>query len=402
MIISILILYSNINFAQNGCTDPNAVNYTATAKTNDGSCTYASTVLNPEVVCTIDDKINETSGLIFWRGKPWTHNDSGGDPFIYAIDTITGAIIQTVKLIGAKNEDWEDISQDKDYIYIGEMGNNNGTRKNLKILRIKKAEIPLTGDISLTYDSIKFRYKEQLSFASSQDHNFDCEGFIFYKDSIHIFTKNRGNTLTYHYVLNPMPSPEEYVISRKDSFNVNGQVTGADINTTEDKIALTGYINLASPHIWLFFDFIPEKVFSGNKRRIELPGPQTVGQMEAVCFKNEHDIFLSNEALPGGMPKQMLFRANTAIYTENNLTNLVFLNSQNLIPSLYPNPSSESIVLENMPKQAVIEMYNTLFQKENLIFNTENQIDISKLEIGIYFISIETKDSQIFLKFLKK
>ena len=37
-----------------------------------------------------------------------------------------------------KNTDWEEISQDKDFIYIGDIGNNSGNRDDLKIYRAGK------------------------------------------------------------------------------------------------------------------------------------------------------------------------------------------------------------------------------------------------------------------------
>ena len=73
-------------------------------------------------------EVIETSGLLFLNGKLITHNDSGDDSNLYEIDTITGNITRTVSVSNATNIDWEDIAQDDTYIYIGDFGNNNGTR----------------------------------------------------------------------------------------------------------------------------------------------------------------------------------------------------------------------------------------------------------------------------------
>jgi hypothetical protein len=66
----------------------------------------------------ISKKVDETSGIIIYQGSFLTHNDSGGKPILYRIDTLTGKIIGKIEITNAKNKDWEDIAQDKDYIYV--------------------------------------------------------------------------------------------------------------------------------------------------------------------------------------------------------------------------------------------------------------------------------------------
>ncbi|PSL06410.1 hypothetical protein [Cecembia rubra] len=88
--------------------------------------------------------IDEASGLAFSRRHPgilYTHNDSGGDPVIYLMDTV-GRHVGQITLVGVKNRDWEDIAvgpgpdPNKNYIYVGEIGDNAGRYKHIKIFRI--------------------------------------------------------------------------------------------------------------------------------------------------------------------------------------------------------------------------------------------------------------------------
>ncbi|MEO0332433.1 MAG: hypothetical protein AAF223_12225, partial [Bacteroidota bacterium] len=56
--------------------------------------------------------ISEASGIVASRNNPgilWTHNDSGHEPKIYAIDT-SGEIAGEWVIAGATNRDWEDIA----------------------------------------------------------------------------------------------------------------------------------------------------------------------------------------------------------------------------------------------------------------------------------------------------
>ena len=55
--------------------------------------------------------IGESSGVAVSRTYPgvlWTHNDSGDDAVLYAID-MAGNLIGRFPVSGARNRDWEDI-----------------------------------------------------------------------------------------------------------------------------------------------------------------------------------------------------------------------------------------------------------------------------------------------------
>ncbi len=79
-------------------------------------------------------QLDENSGLILLNDNFLTLNDSGGDPKIYVIDTVSGCINRTVVVANVVNHDWEALTMDTDYIYIGDFGNNSGTRTNLQML----------------------------------------------------------------------------------------------------------------------------------------------------------------------------------------------------------------------------------------------------------------------------
>jgi len=79
--------------------------------------------------------------------------------------------------------------QDKDYLYVGDFGNNlNGNRTDLKILRIRKNSVLVN---PLKIDTINFSYSNQTNFTPTGTNNtdFDCEAFIVASDSIYLFTK---------------------------------------------------------------------------------------------------------------------------------------------------------------------------------------------------------------------
>lgn len=138
--IYLVILFLSITLKAQitGCTDPLATNYNFTASQNDGSCVYNSSTISPVVSHTINSILNETSGLIKFGNSLYTQNDDT-DKNIYALDTLNGSIINTYSLSNLINIDWEEISQDNNYVYIGDFGNNaNGNRTNLRIYKLVK------------------------------------------------------------------------------------------------------------------------------------------------------------------------------------------------------------------------------------------------------------------------
>ena len=58
----------------------------------------------------LDKDLNENSGLIWYRDKLWTINDSGGKSTLYSVTGKKGEIVQKIKLKDTKNRDWEDLS----------------------------------------------------------------------------------------------------------------------------------------------------------------------------------------------------------------------------------------------------------------------------------------------------
>jgi hypothetical protein len=80
----------------------------------------------------------ESSGIAYTDRALWTHNDSGNASDFFKVDTVSGALLQKISITNFPNNDWEDITADSNYIYIGDFGNNNGTRTDLRVLKLIK------------------------------------------------------------------------------------------------------------------------------------------------------------------------------------------------------------------------------------------------------------------------
>ena len=239
----------------------------------------------------LDQALNETSGLIYVDGYIWTHNDGGDEPALYKIDTKSGKVTQKLLISNAKNVDWEDITQDEKYIYIGDFGNNYGMRTNLTIYKIKRSA--LSGKNSATEaEIITFVYPEQTDFKRSNTHNFDCEGFFALNGELHLFTKNRGDGMTQHYTL--PTSAGNHKAQLQMTFNTKGQITAADISPDGKTVILTGYTP-RKLFMWIYNDYIGTQFFSGKYRRICMGRFVFRGQMEGVCFSGNDKGYISAE-----------------------------------------------------------------------------------------------------------
>jgi hypothetical protein len=202
----------------------------------------------------------------------------------------TGDIDREVELNNVENYDWEEISRDADYLYIGDIGNNLGNRTDLHILRIEKISLS-AGDPVI--DTIFFSYEDQVSFdpGGGQQTDFDCEAFIVTEDSIYLFTKQWLSVGTTVYAIPKVPG--SYQAANVGSYNIQGLVTGATYLEKEHLMVLCGYTSLLNPFFHLCYDFHGHDFFSGNNRRITVSLP--FHQMEGITTDNGLDYYVSNE-----------------------------------------------------------------------------------------------------------
>ncbi|MBL0053513.1 MAG: PKD domain-containing protein [Bacteroidetes bacterium] len=331
--------------AQYGCTDPKANNYNAAATINDGTCTYNSSNLSLTFKTNLaTPKLDENSGIEFTPLGLWTFNDSGNLSEIYRIDSLTNTILQTVTITNATNNDWEDITSNNDYIFIGDFGNNNGTRQNLKIYRIAKSQLqPLV--TSVTADVINFNYADQTTFVSlPNNNNYDCEAMIFYNDSLHLFSKNWVDKQCKHYVLPAVPGT--YTTPVRETFNAGFLITAASVQAG-GVISLIGYDNtgVAPVSMWMLYDYTAPFFFNGNRRKFNLSNALTNGQVEGISFRNGAYGYISNERF-----QQSIF---------NVAPKLQAFNLAQYLPASFVTPK---------PKPAFYASDSTICKKDSITF----------------------------------
>lgn len=351
-------------------------------------------------ITTLDQSIIETSGLIFFEGRLVTHNDSGDGPNLYEIDTITGAVLRTVSVTDAVNVDWEDITQDDDYIYVGDFGNNNGNRGDLAIYVISKADFKT--QTSVTADTILIQYADQTDFTSQPNaNNYDCEAMIAFGDSLMLFSKNWENEKTYLYTLPKVAG--FYNLVKRDSFDTQGTITGATYNSIANEILLTGYkTSNLSKYLWKLAQFQGYNVLRGTNTRCDLNITGSI-QVEGIAMKNQSEYYISTEEVT-----RFGITLDSYLSTYKTSVNTSIGGHKKFTFELFPNPVNNYLnyFLRNI-SQAIrhkIKITNTLGEviyEKDAILELENQIDTSRFPSGIYYVSILSNNSVSTQSFIK-
>lgn len=391
--IMIFIVFCFVSHAQQeGCTDPQAINYNGEAELNDGSCTYPFTVYDPEFVADLSAVVIETSGLILKDDLLWTHNDSGGDPALYALDTTEGTIVRQLDIGQATNRDWEDITRDDTHVFIGDFGNNRGNRRDLRIY-----VVPLTAldQDEVPAEIISFEYPDQDDFSiRPQNHDFDMEAMITLGDSLYLFSKNWADKKTRLYRL--PKEPGHYIADLVITFDVDGLITGASFSQQDSLIVLTGYTRLFTTFVWMLWDFEGHDIFSGHKRRIELGIP--FHQLEAISWNpNGKYFFITNERLSNIVTTPARLHK---IYVDQWLVNPVTSTltsgvSQVQSLEIFPNPAGDSIYFNwpiEISREVTLQIFNAqggiIYHERIPVEYERSMIDLQALMPGTYFVHL--------------
>jgi hypothetical protein len=253
-------------------------------------------------VAQLSDSLRETSGLDFFQERLFTFNDSGNTSELFEIDKNSGKILRIFKT-NLINRDWEALTNDGENFYIGDFGNNSGTRKDLKIYKI-----PFRND-SLKVDSVKtisFFYPEQIDFTPKNLNNdFDGEAMIFLNGKLHIFTKEWVSKKISHYVVDPEIS-EDQAAKKLEDFNAGFAVT--DASYWNGKLYLVGYTKLAKVYLMIFNKSENGYFFKSKSQKYRLGSAFSIGQIEGITV-NESGIYISGEEFrsPLGKVKQSFY-----------------------------------------------------------------------------------------------
>jgi hypothetical protein len=254
----------------------------------------------PRIVGKIESNdITESSGLAVSKCQPnvlWTHNDSGDDAFIFAIDA-TGENLGTWKVTGATNLDWEDIAEIKNAdgtcsIYIGDIGNNGKERGQGTIYRVREPSVTPADAGSSRKSPLATQPAESLPFTF--DTRNDAETLLVdpATSSIYVLTKRKDKPSEI-FKLRPQFGGEAVRAEKVGDIAVpaimSGLLTGGDISPDGKSVVLCDYVagyELSLPAGSTKFD----DIWKQKPVRIDI-GKRDVG--EAIAYGTDSNSLFS-------------------------------------------------------------------------------------------------------------
>ncbi|MBO4586265.1 MAG: hypothetical protein J5677_00400 [Bacteroidales bacterium] len=239
-----------------------------------------------ERVAHLSEEVEGTSSLFWMDGRLWTANDHGALK-LYSLDTLTAEIDSIIDL-GVMVYDLEEVTLDSNYLFFGDIGDNYGSRSNLRILRLARSDL---AEGRYLFDTILFHYPER---TVNLARDFDCEAFVAGNDSLYLFTKQWSSHNSDCYAL--PKAPGNYAAEHRFTLPADGLVTGACYLPEHRTLVLLGYSKWVKPFIYVIDGFEGEDFSSGRHRRTSLANPLGT-QTEGVATLDGCHLFLTHETL---------------------------------------------------------------------------------------------------------
>lgn len=243
-------------------------------------------------------RLTESSGIVASVRAPgifWTHNDSGDGAFLYATDS-AGRDLGTVRVVGARAVDWEDIAAGPCFVapgrcfYVGDIGDNGARRPYVIIYRVPEPEPPHGPSDSLgstaMLDSIVIRYPDR-------PHNAEALVVTLAGDLLIITKDLAGPAELFRTTLRRGPMGR--VLQRLGALGLQTSpltgrlVTGASVSPDDSLLVVRTYVSL---HFFLLRgDSLPTPL--GPPAGVTIPVVEPQG--EAVCFDGATRLILTSE-----------------------------------------------------------------------------------------------------------
>lgn len=253
--------------------------------------------------------IDEASGIVASRKNPgvlWVHNDSDDTPRIFAINE-TGKLLGTYRTRGARQRDWEDIAigpgpdPKKDYLYIGDIGDNKAKRKTITVYRIAEPAVEMDHPAAETAvgpaEAIELEYP---------DGPRDAETLMVdpLNRDIYIISKRETRSRVYRSAYPQRTNGRTVMVHVADL--PWGWAVGGDITPDGQTVVVRGYFNAS---VWQRSkgQYL-RQVFDGEGSRLQL---LIEPQGEAICFDSRgRDCYTVCEGT--GAPIYLYRRADSA------------------------------------------------------------------------------------------
>jgi len=231
------------------------------------------------------DLLGEVSGIAASRRNPgvlWVHNDSGDAPRIYAIN-MRAELLGVCAVRGATLRDWEDIAigpgpdPNQQYLYIGDIGDNQGKRPNVTIYRVVEPKV----DSTAPFGQMAIGPAEPITLIYP-DGPGDAETLLLDPLTRDIYVISKRTLFSKVYRAAFPQSTTQRTTMERVAVLPWGFATGGDVSPDGRRVIVRGMFNAslwerpAGEPLW--------RAFSGKQVQIPLANEP---QGEAICFDAE-------------------------------------------------------------------------------------------------------------------
>ena len=257
--------------------------------------------LTPELldqVAELPSLLHESSGVAVSRrqdGILWTHNDSGDENRLYAID-LTGEVLATFLVRNATNIDWEDIALGPcpgvphECLYLADTGDNLRRRESVSIYIVPEPDVlrdpPSDSQETEPASKVNFRYEdgphnvEAMAVGPSGDILLVSKG---QHNPIKAYQLLRDDLFNSQLVARPKNDPGLMALRTSASW-----VTGAAFSPSGDRVVVRTYTEL-------FFYKVVAGTLVQEREPCFFGAFEPVG--EAVDFMDASTLVMTSEAL---------------------------------------------------------------------------------------------------------
>lgn len=259
---------------------------------------------------SLPDRVSESSGVAVSRRYPgvlWTHNDSGHDPLIFAVDS-TGALEGTFDVRGAGARDWEDIAlgpcpgagdRSAGCLYLADTGNNTGGRDQVSIWIVREPRPPNGHPKRIRKTTrahrLRIRYRvehpvdvEALAITPEGDAYLISKGRHGPIDAYRIRAADISGHLDADAPLEVEPWGAAH-LGLARPYTISSLVTGAAVSPDGSTLVVRTYLDL---HFYRIGRGLEPAGAACRIGAVE-------GQGEAVDFLDADTLVLTSESLPG-------------------------------------------------------------------------------------------------------
>lgn len=352
--------------------------------------------ISANVLGNLPNELYESSAVDFTGGTHFWSLDDSGAPNIYRI-AMDGSLTRTVTITGASNRNWEDMTHDvaRNNMFIGDFGNNNNDRTNLRIYKI-----PYPSSVSvntIAAEEIRFTYPDQNRFPSPWM-NFDAESFFHFQGKLYIFSKADGSAVGYTKMYSVPDMAGTYVATLVDSFYTNDRTTSADISPDGNAVVL-----ISNSRIHIFRNYTGDNFFHGQHTLVSIAGSWT--QKEGVCFAGNNDVYLTDENNGAG---NHLYHIDLSAYIPIAMpppppvvtTGIEQVNEA--MAGVFPNPTNESVNVwvknsgSDKLSVAIFDLTGKMIFSDAIENpNSPYVIHTSDYPVGVYFYKVYANAKEI-------